>query len=510
MGHYEHYVDIYVTPTLESGAWYVYINGNQYAKSGAQRWTYSATTSDTISIYIEYATYTGTFSVNRWVEDEFTITTKSGTGGTLTANKSKATAGTTVTLTPTASSGYVFKSYTKSPSSLSISNNKFTMPSKNVTITANWWKLSTGSLNKKTFDGGSTIKLTITAQATSLAHRYRIYKSGVSGLTTGWVSVAAGTTTVNITIPLEWCQYNTSGTSITGLVLELRTYNGSTNLGTTTITGLTFNVPASVVPTIGTITTAIVRTVDGVTYGNIGDIYVQNHCGVRVQTTAAGVQGSTIVGLSVKVGEYGGNKYNKTVSTGSIDFTTTGVLSAAGTNVITITATDSRGRVTVQTALITVESYSAPSGSLTVKRVNNARVDDEMGVYGMYELTKRYSEIGTNTLAWTLAVGSNSVSSPAASGDLLPGNRLEMSETEEFTVTLTLVDGLETTIITAQLMSARFILAFDASGNKIGVMKYPNKSIPTGKLRTFEFSEDTQIYIGKQTLEDYIRAIVNS
>ena len=187
-----------------------------------------------------------------------------------------------------------------------------------------------------------------------------------------------------------------------------------------------------------------------------------------------------------------------------------GVLSAAGTNVITVTATDSRGRVTVQTAQITVESYSAPSGSLAVKRVNNARADDEMGVYGMYELTKRFSEIGTNTLAWTLAVGSNSVSSPAASGDLLPDDRLEFSQTQEYTVTLTLVDGLETTVITAQLMSARFILAFDASGNKIGVMKYPNKSIPTGKRRTFEFSEDTQIYIGNQTLEDYIRAIVNS
>ena len=77
-------------------------------------------------------------------------------------------------------------------------------------------------------------------------------------------------------------------------------------------------------------------------------------------------------------------------------------------------------------------------------------------------------------------------------------------------MTLTLADGLETTVITARIPSARFVLAFDSSGNKIGVMKFPNKAIPTGKARTFEFSDDTQIYIGNDTLEDYILSIINN
>ena len=38
-------------------------------------------------------------------------------------------------------------------------------------------------------------------------------------------------------------------------------------------------------------------------------------------------------------------------------------------------------------------------------------------------------------------------------------------------------------------------------------MKVTNKTIPSGKNRTVEFSADTQIYIGDQTLEDYIRSI---
>ena len=81
--------------------------------------------------------------MNQWVEDDFSISVSAGTGGTLTASKSRAAAGETITLTPTPSNGYVFKDYTKSPNGLSISGNQFTMPNQNVSITANFWKLST-------------------------------------------------------------------------------------------------------------------------------------------------------------------------------------------------------------------------------------------------------------------------------------------------------------------------------------------------------------------------------
>lgn len=446
-----------------------------------------------------------------------TITRKvspSGAGSITTkkngSNVNSAYKNDTIDVAHSQNSGYVWKEWTTSPSGLIASGaSSFKMPDQNVTVTGNYWKLSTGSLNKTTFDGGSTIKLTITAQNSSLAHRYRLYKDGVSGLTTGWEQVPAGTTSVNITVPLEWSQYNTTGTSITGLVLQLRTYNGSTNLGTTEITGLTYNIPSSVKPTIGTITNSIARTIDGVTYGNIGDIYVQNHCGVRVQTTASGAQDSTIIGLNVKIGSYQGNKYNKTVTTGSIDFTS-GLLTNSGSLTITVTATDSRGRTATKTATITVEEYNAPTGNLQVWRVDANGDPDDMGTYGKYALSKQYSQIGNNTLTWTITISGDSASSPADTGDLLPNDRKSLSQQQEYAVTLTLVDGLETTVITATVPSARFILAFASCGNKIGVMKFPVLAIPTGKARTFEISDDTQVYIGNQTLEDYIRAIVNA
>ena len=410
-------------------------------------------------------------------------------------------------------SGYVFKNWTTSPANLIASGaSSFTMPDQNVTVTGNFWKLSTGSLSKKSFSGGETITLTITANHTGLSHTYNL--SFGSGMETGYISVPAGTTTVSIQVPINWSSQIQTASSKTGGTLTLRTYNGSTLIGGTQITGLTYNVPASAVPTIDTVITSIARTIDNKTYPNIGEIYVQNHSGVRVQVGATGARNgqtvlSTIKSLRVRIGNSGGSKYDKTVSAPNIDFTS-GLLGVSGTVTITITATDTRDRTVTATRTITVAAYSVPSGSLQVWRVDSGGDPADMGEYGKYALTKIWSQIGNNALSWTLAAGGDTASSPADTGDLLPGNRKTFSQTQEYTVTLTLQDSLETTVITTKLPSARFILAFDASGNRIGVMKFPSKSIPTGKARTFEISDDTQIYIGNDTLEDYIRSIVNS
>lgn len=65
----------------------------------------------------------------------YTVTCRTSGSGTLTANKSTAYQGQTVTLTPKPATGYKFSKYTSSPS-VTISSNKFTMPASNVTVTA--------------------------------------------------------------------------------------------------------------------------------------------------------------------------------------------------------------------------------------------------------------------------------------------------------------------------------------------------------------------------------------
>lgn len=84
--------------------------------------------------------YNGTITIT-YEEGTKTVTTavSPAGSGTLTASKTSAVPGTTVTLTPTAATGYHFSSYTSNPT-VTITNNSFTMPSQNVTITANFAK----------------------------------------------------------------------------------------------------------------------------------------------------------------------------------------------------------------------------------------------------------------------------------------------------------------------------------------------------------------------------------
>ena len=365
-----------------------------------------------------------------------------------------------IAVAASANSGYVFKNWATSPANLisasTTASTSFTMPDQNVSITAYYYKLSTGTLNKSSMEGGSTVTLTITTQSTGYKHYYNL--SFGSGMATGDVLVNAGTTSVTFTVPLNWSAQIPNATSKGSGTLTLKTYDGTKHVGTTTITGLTYTVPASGKPSMGTITASIARTIDGTTYADIGNVYAQNHCGVRVQASASGQQSASITSLVLKIGSYSGNKYNKTVSSGSMDFTG-GLLSTAGTTTITVTATDSRGRTNSASVNITVSAYAKPSGNLTVYRGNSGGTTDDMGVYGKYTLSKTYSAIGNNALTWTLAVSGYSASSPADTGDLLPENRLEFSETQEYTVTLTLTDGLETTAIVTKLPSARYLEA---------------------------------------------------
>jgi hypothetical protein len=382
------------------------------------------------------------------------------------------------------------------------------MPAGNMTVTANYTQPSTASLNKTDITGGDTVRMTISTRSNQYTHKYTL--SFGTGMSTGEQTVAAGTTQVDITAPISWCSGIPSATSANG-TLTLKTYSGSTLIGTKTLSGLTYNVPNSVKPTLTNPTVSIARTIGTKTYPNVGNYYVQKHCGVRTQATAAGVYDSTIASISLSITGYAGSSYNTTVTgTTSIDFTS-GLLTTAGNTTITVTATDSRGRTETKTATISVTTYNNPSGTLEVWRVNEGGVRDEFGKYGEYSLTSDYTAIGSNTLTVKLECGSNpAVTSPAATGNILPGNRLNLSELLEHEVKLTLEDSFEKTVIISKLKSAKFIIYVNANGDKIGFMKAATKTPPTGKTSTFEIAGDTQVYIGDTTLEDYIRAIINS
>lgn len=462
-------------------------------------------TNNKFTMPAQAVTVTATF-----VKRDFTITAAANPAdaGTVTVN-STAQMGDTVAISQTEASGYYFNGWTTSPA-LTIENGSFTMPASNVTVTANYLHRSTATLNSQTLWGGQSVTMTISAESSAFTHKYKL--SFGTNMETEWVAVAAGVTTVTISVPESWSNYIPTANSKTGGTLKIKTFSGDAEIGTYTWTSpLTYFVPTNAGPVMGTITTGVARTIGQTTYANIGDIYTQLHSGVRVQGSATAQLGASITSLRVQIGGYSGSDYDSTASSGSIDFTS-GLLSIAGQTTITVTATDSRGRVNWRTATITVTAYSAPAGTLEVKRVDYAGDDDDTGQYAKYTITKSYTAIGSNSLTVTLTSQGSTGTLSLDTGDILPGtgNRQTFSTQQEFLITMTLADAFETVSVQAKLRSAKFIIYVNAGGDKLGFMKATNKTIPTGKNATIEFSGDAQIYIGDVTLEAYIQSIVSN
>ncbi len=470
-------------------------SGITFTSAGTNKWRFTMPAAAvSVSCTFSKVTYTITKAVS-----------PSG-AGTVTA-ASTGQVGDQISVSQTPASGYYFSGWTFSPAGPSVSGGKFTMPANNVTITANYLKRSTATVNTSSVTGGGTVTLNIVPDKATYSHKYRL--SFGTNMETSLTTVAAGTTSVNISIPTGWSNYIPSATQKTGGTLLVETYNGSTKIGDYTITGLTYNVPASAVPTVGTITTSIIRTIGGTTYANVGNYYVQGKCGVRVQVSGSGAAGSTVSQMEVSISGYTAAAYKTTVSSASVDWTS-GLLTVSGTATITVKATDSRGRTATRTATITVTAYNRPSGTLAVWRVDNGGTRNPLGTYAQYSLTKAYTAVGSNSLSWSLISQNVTANSPAATGNILPSSRQSFSQTSEYTIQMTLTDAFETVNILVTLPTAQFMVFVNADGDRIALMKATNNTLSkNGKNGTIELSADHQIYIGSTTLENYIRGVIN-
>lgn len=146
--------------------------------------------------------------------------------------------GDTVTLTATPALGYLFDYW--SSADVTITNDQFTMPAGNVTITAHFiLGASTPYLDKSSYTAGETAVLTIDASSGTYSHQYKL--SFGDDLETEWITLEAGVDTANIFIPVEWAAHLIDSPSVSTGTLELRTYINNTYIGSKTITDLTYN-----------------------------------------------------------------------------------------------------------------------------------------------------------------------------------------------------------------------------------------------------------------------------
>ena len=194
------------------------------------------------------------------------------------------------------------------------------------------------ALDKSTveMDGVSVITATITPENAAYSH---IVTFGLDATRTQAYTLAAGVTTQAFTVPAAWCA-GVPGATSGQAACTVQTKNGATVIGSLS-QAFAVTVPASILPSVS----LAVAPVNG-----FNGLYLKGKSGAQLTSTAAGVQGSTIVSQALFGAGY----------SGAASPFSTGPLNTVGTNLMTCTVTDSRSRQKTAAQNITVLDYSSP------------------------------------------------------------------------------------------------------------------------------------------------------
>ena len=320
---------------------------------------------------------------------------------------------------------------------------------------------SDGELQSTSVAAGTAAKLNITAYNSAYTHRVT-WKFGSYSYTQ---SVAAGTTSASYTIPLSWLNAIPSATSGAAAVsLETLNANGD-SLGVHTYT-FTLTAPASVVPTISSVTASPVNTNSVI---NGWGLYVYGKSKAQITINgAAGVYGSTIKSYSIETDQGVGS-----VAASSM---TTGLLYKTGTVNVTATVVDTRGRTAAKTTSFYIYPYSAPYfTAVEGYRCNSGGTRDDAGgtyayvkaSFNCYSVNNKNSVTGSMTLSQVGGSYSVSKSIVSGAGNIVGNGNLASDATYQAVLTLTDAVGSVTTY-TVEIPSAAYIMHIKKGGKAVG------------------------------------------
>lgn len=219
---------------------------------------------------------------------------------------------------------------------------------------------STPTLSASTVAMGNAITINTNRASDSFTHKLTYS----FGNTTGTIAENVGAS-YPWTVPLDLAKQIPTTTSGT-VTVYCETFNGSTSLGTKAVT-FTATVPDTVKPTISKVVCTDPIGL-ATTYGG----YVQGKSKVNVATTASGAYGSEISTCRVTIG-------STTLAGTNV---TSDVLYNSGSNSISVTVTDSRGRTASYPTSITVLAYTSPTiTKFTAYRCDSDGTENPEGTY---------------------------------------------------------------------------------------------------------------------------------
>lgn len=337
---------------------------------------------------------------------------------------------------------------------------------------------------------GAATSISISRASSSFTHTLTY----TFGSATGTIVTKTTATSVSWTPPVSLASQIPK--AVTGTcTITCTTYNGSTNIGSKTCT-LTLTVPASVKPTITSLTAA---RVDGDVPSSWG-IYVQTKSKAKLTINgASGSYGSTITAYSISGGGY----------TSTASSFTTGFLNSFGTITFSATVTDSRGRTSAAaTVSITVQAYTPPTfQSYLSQRCLSSGTINEDGTYIRGLLTFQFSSCGgKNTVSGSIKYKRTTVSTwttvsaAFTSGAAVVFGSGGISTEYSYDVQYTLTDAFSSVSIQDIISTAAVVMDFKQGGKGVAVGKVAEKD------NCFEVSEDWDVRVYGKLLKDYIES----
>ena len=309
---------------------------------------------------------------------------------------------------------------------------------------------------------GSTITIHMNSNSSNFRHTVRY----------AWGN-KSGTIATNVQynrqwkIPLDFANSIPNATSGWGTIY-VDTYNGSKLIGTKSVT-FTAPLPSSMVPSISSITCT-----DPKGYLSKYGGYVQNKSMLKVVVSAAGSYSSTI-------------KSYKIVANGvtyTANSPTTGVLISSGTNTITVTVTDSRGRTASKTATISVLAYTSPTISyLTAGRCNSEGTADADGAYISASFKTVVTALNNkNSVTATLEYKKNSETTWTTAGTYTaytqtPTMVFDADIDSSYNVRLTVKDDFSTATLEKAVGTVYTLIDFRSTGKGIAIGKVSEEDL---------------------------------
>lgn len=304
---------------------------------------------------------------------------------------------------------------------------------------------------------GSTMTITTNRASSSFTHTLKWEWADKSGT----IATGVGSSTTWTPSVATFAPYLTNAASGT-CVITCTTYNGSTTIGTKTVS-FELSIPSSVVPSVSSVTAS-----DEKGYASKYGAYIQNRSSVKVVTSAEGVYSSTIKTYAVTMDNLSGSSSSCTIGTPS----------NTGTRTVTSKVTDTRGRTASKTASINVVAYSAPSllnlsafravngvaddTSTTVRVIYGAVVDDINGAGANSKKLKIAWVSESNSSSTTITLSSYSVSGGTYDITGIPTD-------ETCAITLTLTDDITSASRSANVGTAEPLLNFSPNGRALGI-----------------------------------------